>query len=83
FNSYGWENFADPIYQGTPADLFYSGPDGAPQVQVEQLISEVGLHPVRLGGVDQADLVDGILRLWFTIATAQKNRNVALKVLAR
>ncbi|HLZ59214.1 MAG TPA: NAD(P)-binding domain-containing protein [Ktedonosporobacter sp.] len=83
FNSYGWENFADPIYQGTPADLFYSGPDGIPQAQVEQLISEVGLHPVRLGGVDQADLVDGILRLWFTIATAQKNRNIALKVLAR
>ena len=28
FNSLGWENFADPLFDGVPADLFYCGPEG-------------------------------------------------------
>src|SRR6266567_3162688 len=53
FNTYGWENFADPLYQGVPGDLFYSGPAGSSQTVVEQLISEVGLRPVRVGDADR------------------------------
>src|SRR6266700_4191576 len=68
FNTYGWENFADPLYQGVPGDLFYSGPAGSSQTVVEQLISEVGLRPVRVGDADQADLVDSLLPFWFTLA---------------
>src|SRR6266566_8859792 len=28
FNTLGWENFADPVFDGIQADLFYCGPDG-------------------------------------------------------
>jgi predicted dinucleotide-binding enzyme len=85
FNSYGWEPFADPIYQGVQADLFYCGPEGETQTVVEQLITEVGLCPVRLGDVDQVEVVDDVLRLWVTLALLQgKGRDqVALKVLTR
>jgi predicted dinucleotide-binding enzyme len=83
FNIYGWENFADTLYDGIPADLFYSGPDGATGAVVEQLISEIGLRPVRVGDTDQADLVDSLLRFWFNLSQRQGTRHLALKLLTR
>ncbi|GHO94063.1 hypothetical protein KSF_041110 [Reticulibacter mediterranei] len=85
FNSYAWEAFADPIYQGIQADLFYCGPEGDTQTIIEQLIGEISLHPVWLGGLDQIEVVDNILRLWATLALFQdKGRNnIAFKVLHR
>ncbi len=84
FNSLGWENFADPLFQGVQADLFYCGPDGEPRAQVEQLIADVGLHPVCLGGVEQVNLVDSIGAIWFALVFGQgRDRNLAFKVLTR
>jgi len=82
FNSLGWENFAEPIFNGIKADLFYCGPDGEARPTVEQLISDVGLRPVYLGGVEQMGLLDSIASLWFTLAFGQKKgRHLAFKVL--
>lgn len=84
FNSLGWENFADPMFDGTQADLFYCGPDGDSREVVEQLITDVGLRPVRLGDVDQVGLVDSVGALWFALALGQgKGRRLAFKVLSR
>jgi 8-hydroxy-5-deazaflavin:NADPH oxidoreductase len=85
FNSYAWEVFADPLYQGVQADLFYCGPEDENQAIIEQLIAEIGLHPVSLGGLDQIEVVDNILRLWASLAIFQdKGRNnIAFKVLTR
>jgi len=83
FNTYDWENFADPFYNGVQADLFYSGPDGEARAVVEQLIEEIGLHPVRVGDTDQAAVVDEVTRLWFTLSRSRGSRHLALKVLAR
>ncbi|HLJ82358.1 MAG TPA: NAD(P)-binding domain-containing protein [Ktedonobacterales bacterium] len=80
FNTYGFENFANPVYGGVQADMFYAGPEGDSQAQVEQLISEVGLRPMRLGGVDQFSTVDSLLGLWFTLARLH-GRHLAFKVL--
>ena len=82
FNTYGWENFADPVYDGVPADLFYAGPDGEPQIIVEQLIQNIGLRPVRVGGYDQVGLVDDLLHLWFTLASGGRGRNMAFGLLS-
>lgn len=82
FNSLGWENFAEPIFDGIQADLFYCGPDGATRTKVEQLISDVGLRPMYLGGSEQMTLLDSIASLWFTLALGQKKgRHLAFKVL--
>jgi predicted dinucleotide-binding enzyme len=85
FNSYAWEAFADPLYQGVPADLFYCGTEGEGQVVVEQLIAEIGLRPILLGNLDQIEVVDEVLRLWAALAFFQdKGRNnIAFKVLNR
>jgi|SRR5579859_1196684 len=84
FNTLGWENFADPIYNGAQADLFYCGPDGESRQVVEQLIADVGLRPIWLGDVDQVGLVDSVLSLWFTLAQRQGwGRQIAFKIITR
>jgi 8-hydroxy-5-deazaflavin:NADPH oxidoreductase len=74
FSSLGWENFAEPNLDGVAADLLWCGPDGAAEARVEGLISEVGLRPVRVGGLDQLGLVDMLVGLWFALAFGQGPR---------
>jgi 8-hydroxy-5-deazaflavin:NADPH oxidoreductase len=83
FNTLGWENFADPLFDSVAADLIYAGPE-ADRPLVEQLIAEIGLHPVWLGDADQASAVDSLLRIWFTLAIQRgMGRHLAFKVLTR
>ena len=83
FNSLGWENFANPIFDDVMADLFYCGPDGESREVVERLITDVGLRPVRLGDTDAVGLVDAVASLWFALALGQRmGRHLAFKVLA-
>jgi hypothetical protein len=82
FNSLGWENFADPDFAGTQADLLWCGPDGEPGTVVERLIADVGLRPMRVGGIDQLAVVDMLAGLWFALALGQGHgRHLAFKVL--
>jgi len=82
FNTYGYENFANPEFDGVQADLFFCGTPGDSREVVEQLISAVGLRPVYLGGVEQVGIVDAIAGVWFALALGQsKGRHLAFKVL--
>jgi predicted dinucleotide-binding enzyme len=82
FNIYGYENFAQPVIGGVQADLFFAGPDGEARASAEQLIRDVGLHPVWIGGSDHAELLDQFTRIWFTLAFEQKmGRLLAFKLL--
>jgi len=84
FNSISWENFANPEFAEGPADLFYCGPDGDARPAVEQLITDIGLRPIYLGGVEQVGLVDAVGGLWFALVFGQgKGRHLAFKVLTR
>jgi predicted dinucleotide-binding enzyme len=79
FNTLGWENFANPTFDGVAADLFFSAAEADRDV-VEQLISDVGLRPAYLGP-DKADVVDNVLPLWFTLAQLRGNRRLAFRIL--
>jgi predicted dinucleotide-binding enzyme len=82
FNTIGWEVMAEPIVGGVQADLLYCGPEGPPRERAEAVIEAVGFRPVRVGGPDDADLLDGVFRLWFALAVGQgRGRHLALKVL--
>lgn len=84
FNSLGWENFENPQFGNIQADLFYCGPGDETQATVEQLIHEVGLRPIRVGDINQVQLVDMIGSLWFALAFGQNlGRHLAFKVLTR
>jgi predicted dinucleotide-binding enzyme len=82
FNTLGGENLADPVFDGVPADLFYSAPDGD-RPALDSLITAVGLRPVYVGE-GQQDTVDGVLRLWFALAAGQGHgRHLAFRTLTR
>ena len=84
FNSLGWENFADPEFNGTRADHFYCGPDDKSTLSiVEGLITDVGLRPIWVGGSEKRKLLDSMTRLWATLAMEQgRGRHLAFKVLS-
>jgi len=90
FSTLGWENFAEPVIDGVQVDLFYCGDSGAGETAVSthsgpavaSLITDVGLRPIYIGGLEQADLLDTLTRLWFTLAFQQgRGRHLALKLL--
>jgi predicted dinucleotide-binding enzyme len=81
FNSYGWDVFAEPVLGGTHVDLFYAGAEGEDKDAVEQLISDVGVRPIWVGGAEQAETVDGVLRLWFTLSRL-RGRRIAFKLIS-
>jgi predicted dinucleotide-binding enzyme len=82
FNTLGWECFADPIVGGQQADLLYAAEEGRAKEVAEQLIHDVGLRPIWLGGVEAFDTVDSLTRVWFTLALERNlGRHLALKVL--
>lgn len=82
FNSIGWENFAHPTIHGEQIDHFYCGPGGRDQVIVDDLVADVGVRPVYVGGLDKAELLDNLTRLWFTLAYDRElGRRLALKML--
>lgn len=80
FNSLGWENFAEPRFDGLAADLFFTG-SPADRETVEQLVADVGLRPAYLGA-DQHAVVDSVAALWFALVQAHGgNRHLAFRVL--
>jgi 8-hydroxy-5-deazaflavin:NADPH oxidoreductase len=82
FNTLGWECFADPVFDGVAADLFYAAEEGHAKDVAEELIADIGLEPVWLGGVDAFDLVDSLTRLWFQLAFKRRlGRRLAFKML--
>jgi predicted dinucleotide-binding enzyme len=84
FNNYGWDILENPTYRSGAADLFYCGPDGEERTKVEMLVSDVGLNPVYVGGPEAVDIVDSVLKVWFTLMSGRKmGRNIAFKLLTR
>ena len=84
FNASGWENFANPIYADTAVDCFYCGPDQESRPMVEDLIVQVGLRPVYVGGLELAPVVDALGALWVTLALRRGyGRGITLKLIQR
>lgn len=85
FNNYSLQVFAEPIYNGVQADLFYCGPEGESLHVIEQLISEIGLNPVRVGDLERIEIVDDVLLLWAALSFSQNggSRKAALKMVTR
>jgi predicted dinucleotide-binding enzyme len=80
FNTLGGENFADPVFEGGRADLFFSSLTADRSV-VEEVIEGVGLRPIFVGE-DQEELIDALFRLWIALALTQgRGRRLALRLL--
>ncbi|HXP54453.1 MAG TPA: NAD(P)-binding domain-containing protein [Streptosporangiaceae bacterium] len=78
FNSYGWENFADPW----PGTTVFFAADPAARAAAEELISAAGLEPAYVGGEDATDAVNGVGTLWMSLVQQRGGqRRLALRLL--
>lgn len=82
FNSLGWEVFAEPRFSNVAADHFYCGPNGPHEGSVVRLITDLGLRPIRIGGLDEAEILDSWTRIYFMLAKGQGyGRHIAFRFL--
>ena len=77
FNSYGWENFADPA----PGTALFFAADAEARAAAEELIRAAGLEPAYVGDATATATVDALLPLWFALVRQNGgNRKVALRI---
>jgi predicted dinucleotide-binding enzyme len=67
FSTLAWEVFANPQFGDERADLFYCGDAGEGREIMDELIRDVGLRPVYVGGPEAVPLVGSMTRLWYTL----------------
>lgn len=67
FNTLPFELIAAGTLEGEQLDMLYAASGEADDVAAE-LISACGLRPIRVGGIEQAGLLDGLFALWAALA---------------
>lgn len=80
FNTLGFENFDNPLFGKNRPDLLYVSSNENRTAIIEELISQVGLVPVRLGDLGAVGLLDLATRFWFGLAGVF-GRHVTYKIL--
>lgn len=80
FNTLGFENFREPQFGDEHADLLYIGPQ-VQRTPIEQLIRDVGLNPIYVGGLGEIGILDAATRFWFALSK-RFGRHAAYKILS-
>ena len=85
FNSTGFENLFNPIYDGNGIDMFTAGNSEKGIEIATQLAKEIGFENVyHFGGNDKFYLMEQFAFSWINLAIIQKQgRNLAFKVVKR
>jgi hypothetical protein len=85
FNTTGFENMLDPVYNGEGIDMFMAGTSAKGKVVASQLANEIGFAECYdLGGNDQFALLDQLALNWINLAIFQGyGRGMAFKVVKR
>jgi predicted dinucleotide-binding enzyme len=82
FNIVGHEVIAEPEVDGVIADQYFSAEDDEARTIATQLIRDVGLRPVFVGGNDTLDILDSIVKLVIALAYKQEwGRVIAFRTL--
>ncbi|MBL9188166.1 MAG: NAD(P)-binding domain-containing protein [Opitutaceae bacterium] len=67
FNTYGWENFADPVYPNAARLrplMFLAGDDSAAKTTVGQLAADLGFEPFDAGALRAARELEPLALIW-------------------
>ena len=85
FNSTGFENMENPIYNGVGIDMFASGSSLKAKEVAKQLSKDTGFAECYdFGGDDKVELLEQFAMSWINLAIIQKHgRGIAFKVLKR
>jgi len=80
FNSLPVATLREPRLDGGIADLFYAGPEGVDQEIVANLIRDVGVRPVYVGGPEWLPVVEALGGLFFARGRSRPGLRLALKL---
>lgn len=80
FNSLPAATLANPDIDGRPADLFFCGADAGDRSAVELLIRDAGLHPIYVGDLEWAPVVDALGGLSFALGRSLPGRRLAFNL---
>jgi predicted dinucleotide-binding enzyme len=84
FNTTGFENMADPNYEGRGLTMLYAGDDPAAKQVAHQLAADLGFEPQDAGPLANAHALEVLASLWGLLAYRQKlGRNIGFRLVRR
>ncbi len=85
FNTTGFENMLNPVYDGVGIDMFMAGDSVKGKQVAAQLSKDIGFQNCYdFGGNDKLDLIESFATAWINLAIVQKmGRGIAFKVVKR
>lgn len=85
FNTTGFENMLNPVYQGKGIDMFVAGSDATARQVATQLATDIGFGACyHFGGDDKVELLEKFALCWINLAIMQGHgRDLALRVVKR
>lgn len=85
FNTTGFENMLDPIYDGKSIDMFLAGQSEKAKETASLLAKDLGFENCYdFGGNDKVELIEQFAMSWINLALLQKEgREIAFKILRR
>ena len=85
FNSTGFENMLNPIYNGEGIDMFMAGDSDAAKQVALRLALDIGFAScMDFGKADKVELLEKFALSWINLAIMQGHgRNIAFKILRR
>ena len=84
FNTTGFENMAQPSYDGTAITMFFAGDDPGAKAVAAQLAQEMGFDPVDAGPLTNARFLEPLAYLWIYLAVKQGHgTGIAYKLIHR
>jgi len=84
FNTTGFNNMADPSYDGAPTVMFYAGDDASAKAIARDLATALGFDAVDAGPLKRARELEHLAALWISLAYAGGlGREIAFRLVRR
>jgi predicted dinucleotide-binding enzyme len=85
FNSTGFENMLDPVYDGKGIDMFMAGDSAAAKKVAQRLALDAGFGScIDFGGGDKVELLEKFALAWINLAIMQGHgRGIAFRLVRR
>jgi hypothetical protein len=84
FNTTGFGNMADPVYDGAATAMFYAGDDVAAKAVVRSLIEVLGFEAIDAGALVRSRELESLATLWIGLAYGGGlGRDFAFRVVRR